>query len=240
MAEHNPYSALLIPSAERLRDEEQFEERVVKYILERHGLGNTRTRFILMDIHEEARSKTSVDLAAISGLPPHLVSEALREANTIRKFVSCETLAQLFPEYPINLRVRLLHKTQHQRLTVPKMFSSFTSTSLCRLFEEERTRLGTEPPVITIRPFGLVYRWPKVKLEDNLVAHTLFPVNERICGSHLLVRISDDCKVMIEPLSVLIDGIIDRDPEHRWMKSATRAGFRDPVSKKADQKNRDA
>ncbi|MCY2990776.1 MAG: hypothetical protein NTY19_23295, partial [Planctomycetota bacterium] len=176
----------------------------VQYLLERYGLADTRTRFLIMD---QRRRCISDD----------------RPLLTLGHFQG------FFGQFPVTFQARSPRQEYWTRITVPKLLLSSTETTLQRQFREFRDDL----PPDSVPHAALVIQYPHVRVPSSLVVHNVLPLNANAPGTHLLWTHQDGDKIAIETLSALLDNVDQEYPPKDWCYSREHPDFREIAPRKA-------
>lgn len=210
---NTPFDRLILDSATTsgpkmqrwggLTDEENFEEWVIDFILDRYGLADTKTKFLLIDEEKPFQEEYA---------PPHASLAALR---------------RFFPDFPLQLNAAWLSPSDKKRLTIPRLLLEpdkiFALEDFWR-FPEEYHVDGTERFAHVLG--GLT---PKMGIADIPVFHTLLPLNVTSPGYHYVFTTKSGWRFGIERLATLFDEFDQECPSQVWMKTAKRLDFDTPL-----------
>ena len=182
----------------------RFEEHLVRWLLKRYGLYDTRTRYMILDVEREWSD-------AESDAPCPLT---LRAFNRFFDF-----------QFPIRLEPRCLKQNEVGALKTYKVLTELGKTRFGRdlVWIEENSSDGSN--------MGLVYHFPyQNQTGQSLVLHNRLGIDDRVPGPHFVFRFEDQTCCVIETLAGLLTSVDAEIPPERWQRSAIRAGFATPVS----------
>ena len=123
----------------------------------------------------------------------------------------------------------MVAKTLSQRskraLTAERLIAALDGTSLIQEYDDQlegqriyRERLSRRQG--NDRPFAVVFHWDRLPIQRSIVVHSNLPSCINIPGSHLALARKRGSPLMLETLSVFMDGLDNtRDPSD-WLLSA--------------------
>jgi hypothetical protein len=187
--------------------DQQWEEDVVTYLLDRYELSDTKAKGYLLKLAKDQDP---------SG-PNQLTLAAFEE---------------LFPDYPLSLYAYRMSPAECQGLTVPKFFLDFENTVFMKAvgramlrdvrntrFETGRLTLEAIWEDFICRPSAVILKWQRGKLQEQFVVRSWRYLVENVEGGHYF-WVGNGRTLIVEPLWATFGVIDDKfDPGQQWKES---------------------
>lgn len=176
----------------------QFEDDVVRWLLEHYQLLNTRTRWMLLDLEEQLFKYELRDRPTL-----------LDDDGPPARRLTFRAFQEFFPDFPVRLESAFLRAEDCERLVFPKPLASFEKTRLGRDFHKMRNQHDQ---------FAIFFRWPYQK--HFLAMHNCLPLNTDLTGPHCCWRLADGGVAAIQELPSFAATVDGQTPPNDWMRSA--------------------
>lgn len=182
-----------------------FEDGVIHWLLNHHGLLKTRTKWMLLDIEESLFMHYDAEKLTIGTRSPPA------RRLTFRAF------SQFFPGFPVRLNSSILSSVDCSRLIMPKLFLNFEKNKVGRDFQRKCYGVDCSAQV-----YRIAYQ---NNIEQTLVLHNCLPIDSSLPGIHCCWRLEDDSVAVIQALPSFIATIDKKYPPTEWMSSALRSNY---------------
>ena len=195
----------------------QFEDDIIRWLLGRYGLLDTRTRHMLLDREQERFERACSNRNSL--LPTVEPSRTL----------AFQAFNEFFPGFTFVLGSVVLRSQDCGRMTFPKSYLGFGTSPIARSLQKFLDYSGHPDR------FAVVFRWPYQKYPtDSIVLHNGFPLDTTLPGMHWCWRLEDNSAVVLQTLPAFAATADKILPSAQWMQSALDPGYSEIVDRQGD------
>ena len=200
-----------------MADQRRFEDDIIRWLLGRYGLLDTRTRHMLLDREQERFERACSN------------SNSLLPTVEPSRTLTFQAFNEFFPGFTFVLGSVLLRLQDCERMTFPKSHLGFGTSPIARSIRKFLDCSG-QPDL-----FAVVFHWPYQKhVIDSIVVHNGVPPDTTLPGMHCCWRLEDNSAVVLQTLPAFAATADKILPGTQWMESALDPGYSEIVSTQGD------
>jgi hypothetical protein len=208
-------------------DYADFEDGLVYWLLHHYRLENCRAKWMVRDQEDVFRYEEDMSADEYG-----LLASVRRSKTEIRTPLTLRAFHFLFPDFPVVLDSCCISNSRS--LSAEKLVARFDRTRLVREYDtalenEQGLRENLKERRGDDRPLALVFHWNRLKMSDSFVVHNAMPVSVDVPGKHDIWTRDDGKKLVLETLSVFMEGVDIRHNPDSWQASAIMDGWGTPV-----------